>query len=147
MATGVVREPEQNRPEDQGDDATQDMAELLEHEAHDFRSFHRGDIIEGVVMQVDRDSVLVDIGSKTEGIIPSHEMRSLGSDGWTRIRVGDEMLIYVLQPENQEGQVVLSIDRAAVEKGWRILQVKFEAGEAITAEVVGYNKEIGRAHV
>jgi len=136
-----VREPEQDRPEDQGyDDATTDMAELLEHEAHDFRSFHRGDIIEGIVMRVDRDSILVDIGSKTEGIIPGHEMRSLGNDGWSRMHVGDEMLIYVLQPENQDGQVVLSLDRAAGEKGWRILQVKFEAGETITAEVVGYNK-------
>lgn len=139
MATGLVREPEQDRPEDLGDE-TQGMAELLEHEAHDFRSFHRGDIIEGVVMRVDRDSILVDIGSKTEGTIPAHEMRSLGSDGWTRIHVGDELLVYVLQPENQEGQVTLSIDRAAGEKGWRILQVKFEAGETISAEVVGYNK-------
>ena len=50
------------------------------------------------------------------------------------------MLAYVLQPENQEGQVVLSIDRAAGEKGWRILQVRFDAGETIDAEVVGYNK-------
>ncbi|MCX6023987.1 MAG: S1 RNA-binding domain-containing protein, partial [Chloroflexi bacterium] len=66
--------------------------------------------------------------------------RSLGSDGWSKLSVGDEMLIYVLQPENQEGQVVLSLDRAAGEKGWRILQTRFEAGETIDAEVVGYNK-------
>jgi small subunit ribosomal protein S1 len=116
------------------------MAELLESEARDYRSFHRGDIVDGVVMRVDRDSILVDIGHKTEGVIPSHEMRSLGPDGWSQHQVGDELVAYVLQPENQEGQVVLSIDRAAGEKGWRVLQVRFEAGETIDAEVVGYNK-------
>ncbi|MCX6023986.1 MAG: 30S ribosomal protein S1, partial [Chloroflexi bacterium] len=66
MATGYGRGPEQGGPEDFGGDDAQGMAELLEREAHDFRSFHRGDIIDGVVMRVDRDAILVDIGSKTE---------------------------------------------------------------------------------
>ena len=116
------------------------MAQLWEGGAQDFRSFQRGEIVDGLVMQVDKDSLLVDIGSKTEGIVPSSEMRSLGQEGISQLKVGDTVLVYVLQPENQEGQVILSVDRATGERGWRSLQQRFEAGEVIEAEVVGYNK-------
>jgi len=116
------------------------MAQLWEGGAQDFRSFQRGEIVDGVVVQVDKDSLLVDIGSKTEGIVPSNELRSLGQEGLSQLKVGDTVLVYVLQPENQEGQVILSIDRATGERGWRSLQQRFEAGEVIEAEVVGYNK-------
>jgi len=118
----------------------QGMAELLEGESQEFRSPRRGDIIDGVIMGIDRDAILVDIGSKTEGVVPTHEMRSLGPDGLSQLNIGDEILIYVVQPENQEGQVVLSLDRASGERGWRSLQQRFEAEEYFEAEVVGYNK-------
>ncbi|MSQ14553.1 MAG: S1 RNA-binding domain-containing protein [Dehalococcoidia bacterium] len=116
------------------------MAQLWEDGAQDFRSFQRGEIVDGIVMQVDKDSLLVDIGSKTEGIVPNSEMRSLGSEGTSQLKVGDTVLVYVLQPENQEGQVILSVDRATGERGWRSLQERSEAGDIIEAEVVGYNK-------
>jgi len=54
--------------------------------------------------------------------------------------VGDSVLVFVVQPENQEGQAVLSIDRALAEKSWRRLQEIFEAGDMIDAEVTNYNK-------
>ena len=116
------------------------MAQLWEDGAQDFRSFQRGEIVDGVVVQIDKDSLLVDIGSKTEGIVPSNEMRSFGQEGLSQLKVGDTVLVYVLQPENHEGQVILSIDRATGERGWRSLQQRFEDGEVIEAEVVGYNK-------
>ena len=116
------------------------MAQLWEDGAQDFRNFQRGEIVDGIVMQVDKDSLLVDIGSKTEGIVPSNEMRSLGSEGISQLKVGDTVLVYVLQPENQEGQVILSVDRATGERGWRSLQQRFEDGDIIEVEVVGYNK-------
>jgi len=118
---------------------TQGMAELLEEE-QSLKSLRRGDIIEGLVMHADRESILVDISSKTEGVIPAQEMRSLTADELTALKVGDPLLVYVLNPENQEGQVVLSLDRASGERGWRTLQQRFEAQEIFEAEVVGYNK-------
>ncbi len=117
------------------------MADLLkEEETSGFKTLRRGEIIEGSIMQVDRESIMVDVGSKTEGIVPSHEMRSVTPEDLARMGVGDPILVYVLQPENQEGQVVLSLDRATGERGWRSLQQRFEAGEIFEAEVVGYNK-------
>lgn len=118
---------------------TQGMAELLEEE-QSLKSLRRGDIIEGLVMHADRESILVDISSKTEGVIPAQEMRSLTAEELNALKVGDPLLVYVLNPENQEGQVVLSLDRASGERGWRTLQQRFEAQEIFEAEVVGYNK-------
>lgn len=114
------------------------MAELWAGEG--FREIHRGDIIEGTIAQLDRDSILVDFGFKTEGVIPAHEMRSLTPAEWEQLHVGDKLLAYVLQPETQDGQVVLSIDRATGERGWRTLQQRFDAGEIVEVEVMGYNK-------
>ena len=117
-----------------------DMGALLEDEALEFRDLRRGDVVEGVVMGTDRDGILVNIGSKSEGVILPHEMRSLGPEPATRLSVGERVLVYILQPETPEGQILLSLDRARGEKGWRILQQRFEEGQSFEAEVSGYNK-------
>ena len=121
-----------------------DMAELLASgEAPEPRQLRRGEVVEGLVMGVEREGVLVDlvdIGSKSEGVVPTHEMHSMGADPLSRIHVGDKLLVYVLQPETEEGQVLLSIDRARGEQGWRVLQERFESGEIFDAEITGFNK-------
>ncbi|MGH2584520.1 MAG: 30S ribosomal protein S1, partial [Dehalococcoidia bacterium] len=117
----------------------EDMEALLDEDM-EFRSLRRGDVLEGIVMETGREGVLVDIGSKSEGIIPLNEMHSLGADPLSKVSRGDELLVYVLQPESQEGQVILSLDRARGEQGWRTLQKRFEDGESFEGEVTGYNK-------
>lgn len=107
------------------------------------RMLHRGEVVEGTVMSIDRDGLLVDlvgIGSKSEGVVPQHEMHSLGADPLSRVRVGDQVLVYVVQPETEEGQVLLSVDRARGEQGWRVLQERFETGDTFEAEITGFNK-------
>ncbi len=116
------------------------MEELLSDPSHDYRVLNYGDVMEGQIMHVDRDELLIDIGSKSEGIIPAREFSSLTDDERARMTVGDRVLVFVVQPENQEGQAVLSIDRALAEKSWRRLQEIFEAGDMIDAEVTNYNK-------
>src|SRR5437762_3695143 len=91
-------------------------------------------------MKVDRDEILVDIGSKSEGVIPSHELQSLSGEERETMKIGDELLVSVVQPENNEGHSVLSLDRARQERSWRELQKKFDAGEVIQAKVSGHNK-------
>lgn len=116
------------------------MESLLDDQSLDYRTLRRGDVIEGQVMGSDRDGVLVDIGSKSEGIIPPNEMHSLGTEGAARLQSGDKVLVYVLQPESSEGQIILSVDRARGERGWRVLQQRFEEAESFDAEVSGFNK-------
>lgn len=106
----------------------------------DFKTLRKGEVVEGTVMAVQRDGVLVDLGSKSEGIIPPNEMHSMGADPLSKVTAGDTILVYVMQPEADQGQILLSVDRARGERGWRVLQQRFEEGEAFEGEVTGYNK-------
>jgi small subunit ribosomal protein S1 len=125
---------------DAGAEGPLDMGALLESEGLQYKDLHRGDVIEGVVMGTDRDGILVNVGSKFEGVIPSHEMRSVGPEPAARLNVGERVLVYVMQPETPDGQLLLSLDRARGEKGWRVLQQRFEEGQSFEAQVSGYNK-------
>jgi small subunit ribosomal protein S1 len=116
------------------------MAALLEGESLEYKSLRRGDILEGVVVGSDRDGMVVDVGTKSEGVVPPSEMHSLGPNVETWPGPGDRVLVYVMQPETPEGQVLLSLDRARGEKGWRILQQRFDEGESFEVTVGGYNK-------
>ena len=122
-------------------DEIEDMAALLESaSATEPRQLRRGEVVEGTVMSVERDGLVVDIGFKSEGIVSVQEMHSMGADPLTRLKPGDAVLVFVVQAETAEGQVALSIDRARGEQGWRTLQDRFESGEIFEAEITGYNK-------
>jgi small subunit ribosomal protein S1 len=112
-------------------DAASLMEQFLNDPSHDYKSLKYGDVMDGVIMHLDRDEILVDIGSKSEGIVPSREYSSLSSDEKHALAVGDTILVFVVQPENQEGHAVVSIDRARQEKSWRRLQEIYEANEVI----------------
>src|SRR6478672_7457745 len=116
------------------------MEEFLNDPSLEYKSLKYGDVMDGVIMRIDRDEILVDIGSKSEGIVPSREFSSLNSEEKGELSIGDTVLVFVVQPENQEGQAVVSIDRARQEKSWRRLQELYEANESIQAEVTNYNK-------
>ena len=116
------------------------MEQLLADPSHDYRTLKYGDVIDGTVMHVDRDEILVDIGSKSEGVIPAREFSTLDDQERKSMGVGDQLLVFVVQPENSDGHAVVSIDRARQEKSWRILQEQYEGGNVISAEVVNYNK-------
>jgi len=116
------------------------MAALLDATDVSHPDLHRGDIIEGVIVGHDRNGLLVDIGAKSEGIIPFQEMHCLQPEGPSRLKEGEQVLVFVLQPETVEGQIILSLDRARGEMGWRLLQEYYEEGTAIEAYISGYNR-------
>jgi small subunit ribosomal protein S1 len=126
---------------DEGElDAASLMEQFLNDPSHDYKSLKYGDVMDGVIMHLDRDEILVDIGSKSEGIVPSREYSSLTPEERQALAIGETILVFVVQPENQEGHAVVSIDRARQEKSWRRLQEIYEANEVIEAEVTNYNK-------
>src|SRR6476661_7219436 len=116
------------------------MEKYLNDPTNDYRTLKFGDVMDGTIMRVDRDEILVDIGSKSEGIVPAKEFSSLTSSEKQALAIGESVLVFVVQPENQEGQAVVSIDRARQEKSWRKLQEIYEANDVIEAEVTNYNK-------
>ena len=116
------------------------MEQYLSDPSKGYKTLKYGDVIDGVIMRLDRDEILVDIGSKSEGIVPTREFSSLPAEEKDALAIGDNVLVFVVQPENQEGHAVVSIDRARQEKSWRKLQEIYEANDVIEAEVTNYNK-------
>ena len=99
--------------------------------------FDDGDIVEGTIVKVDRDEVLLDIGYKTEGVIPSRELSIKHDvDPSEVVAVGDKVEALVLQKEDKEGRLILSKKRAQYERAWgTIEQVKEEDG-VVTGTVI-----------
>ncbi|MBA3945181.1 MAG: 30S ribosomal protein S1 [Herpetosiphonaceae bacterium] len=116
------------------------MEAFLDNPTNNYYNLQYGDTLDGVIMHVSRDEILVDIGSKSEGVVPAREMTSFSPEERTELRVGDEILVFVLQSEDKEGRAVLSLDKARQEKSWRRLQQQFESGDVIQAAVRNYNK-------
>ena len=116
------------------------MAELLAEQDADIRSFKHGDVVEGTVVRIDRDEILVDIGAKSEGVVSNRELYGRNAETAPALAIGDTVLVYVLQPESPEGHVVLSLRRAGLERKWRSMQEQFEAGVIIEAPVIDHNK-------
>ena len=116
------------------------MAELLAEQDADIRSFKHGDVVEGTVVRIDRDEILVDIGAKSEGVVSNRELYGRNAESAPTLDIGDTVLVYVLQPESPEGHVVLSLRRAGLERKWRSMQEQFEAGVIIEAPVIDHNK-------
>src|ERR687894_357189 len=137
--TGTASEPAATN-EDGELDAASLMEQFLNDPSHDYKSLKYGDVMDGVIMHLDREEILVDIGSKSEGIVPSREYSTLTPEEKQALAIGDTILVFVVQPENAEGHPVVSIDRARQEKSWRRLQEIHEANEVIEAEVTNYNK-------
>ena len=116
------------------------MAELLAEQDSDIKSFKHGDVVEGTVVRIDKDEILVDIGAKSEGVVSNRELFGRHGEGQPQLNIGDTVLVYVLQPESPEGHVVLSLRRAGLERKWRAMQEQFEAGVIIEAPVIDHNK-------
>ncbi len=116
------------------------MEELLAEQDSDIKSFKHGDVVEGSVVRIDKDEILVDIGAKSEGVVSNKELYGRHAESAPVLAVGDVVLVYVLQPESQEGHVVLSLRRAGLERKWRSMQEQFEAGVIIEAPVIDHNK-------
>ncbi len=116
------------------------MEAFLSNPEHDYKTLKYGDVMDGVIMHVDRDELLVDIGSKAEGIIPAKEYSDLTPGEKSALAIGDTILVFVVQPENPEGHPIVSINRARQEKSWRHLQDIHDQNEVIEAEVTNYNK-------
>src|SRR5213595_4370141 len=99
--------------------------------------FNDGDIVEGVIVKVDRDEVLLDIGYKTEGVIPSRELSIKHDvDPNEVVSVGDEVEALVLTKEDKEGRLILSKKRAQYERAWGTIEELKEKDEAVKGTVI-----------
>ena len=99
--------------------------------------FDDGDLVSGEVVKVERDEVLLDIGYKSEGVIPAREL-SIRKDAnpGDIVKVGDHIEALVLQKEDKDGRLILSKKRAEYERAWVSVEEKFTSGENVEGEVI-----------
>jgi small subunit ribosomal protein S1 len=99
--------------------------------------FNDGDIVEGTIVKVDRDEVLLDIGYKTEGVIPSRELSIKHDvDPSEVVSVGDPVEALVLQKEDKDGRLILSKKRAQYERAWGTIEQIKEADGVVKGSVI-----------
>jgi ribosomal protein S1 len=110
------------------------MEELMALMDKPIKVFKRGDEVKGIILAVNPKQILVDIGGKSYGIVPARELAVI-SDLVSQLKVGDELTANVMMPEDENGQVVLSMRRSSVEKRWQILTRAQDDDEPI--EVTG----------
>ncbi|MFZ5651107.1 MAG: bifunctional 4-hydroxy-3-methylbut-2-enyl diphosphate reductase/30S ribosomal protein S1 [Bacillota bacterium] len=105
-------------------------------DAVDIKTVRPGEIVTGVVVQVNLDEVLVDIGAKSEGVISIRELSCCDvTSPHDIVKVGDKIDVYVLKPEDKEGRVILSKEKADAEKSWGMLEQHLESGEPVRGVV------------
>ena len=117
----------------------EDISDDLMNEMIDgtLTDFDEGDLVKGTVVKLEHDEVLLDIGFKSEGVIPSRELSiRKDADPSDIVALGDEIEALVLQKEDKDGRLILSKKRAEYERAWIQAEEKFKAGEVVTGEVI-----------
>jgi len=100
----------------------------------------RGEIREGVIARVTPNEILVDVGAKSEGVVGGRELETLDDAMRRALAVGQTVLVYVMDPEDRYGTIVLSLNRAKEEKDWRTAEALLGSQEVYTGPIAGFNK-------
>jgi len=116
------------------------MASLLEEEGLGIDFPQAGEIRKGVVASITPGQILVSVGTKSEGVISGKEFELIPPEELAALAVGQEIPVYVINPEDQNGNVVLSYTRAREEVSWEQVDELLRGKECIHSTIVGYNK-------
>jgi small subunit ribosomal protein S1 len=102
-----------------------------------FRAIEEGEVVTGHVVRIDKDEVLVDIGYKSEGVIPANELSIRKAvDPKDEVHLGEEVDAIVMTKEDQDGRLIMSKKRARFEKAWRRIETAAESGEPVEGTVI-----------
>ncbi len=116
------------------------FASLLNEQSDKLRSLKHGDTMDGTILAVHEHELVIDIGAKSEGVVLARDMHTLTDEERSAIAVGATVLVYVMQPEDDQGRVSLSLDRARQERSWRKLQQVADDGVVLETKVINFNK-------
>jgi small subunit ribosomal protein S1 len=116
------------------------MEALLQAEAYELKTPKRGEIKTGTIARVTDSDILVDIGAKSEGVIPSRELEQLSDEQREEMVVGKEVDVYIVRTAGRDGSMLLSISRASEESDWKDVEELQESREIYEGTISGYNK-------
>ncbi len=115
------------------------MEELLAMTGTEIHAPKKGTVVEGLVTDINRKMVTVDIGGKTEGIVIDKEYDA-ASDYITGLHVGDKISVYIVSAENERGQILLSLKKASMDQKWDMFKKAMETGEVLEVKGLELNK-------
>ena len=130
---------EEHRRENQTD-IQSSMQDLLEEEGLGLDFPKQGEIRTGVIAEKKENEILVSIGTKSEGVIPARERDMMDHETWDALEIGQEILVFVVNPEDPNGNVLLSFVRAMEERDWLQAESLLASGDTFEARIVGFNK-------
>lgn len=127
------------------DGQAQDQSDLELFEQYleadgDFDSPERGDLREGIIVEVRPSELLVNVGSKRDGVVPQSDLAKLDPEFVKSLHEGQTVDVVVSKPPEDDGTFQLSIADALQQKDWIIAQKLMDSGEITTHKVIGYNK-------
>jgi small subunit ribosomal protein S1 len=114
--------------------------DVLLQKGYDYKRPRRGDIRRGIVLSVDPERVVLDLGLKRDGIVSAADLQRLEQETIASIQVGDKVPAFILKPENRDGNIPVSLYRARMEQDWLEAQELFANGEVWEGEVTSYNR-------
>jgi small subunit ribosomal protein S1 len=116
------------------------MESLLQEKGLELDFPKQGEIRTGVIASIGDNEILVSVGTKSEGVISGKEKEQIPAEVLENLQVGQEIPVYVLNPEDPSGTLVLSYMRAREENDWQEAETLKASGDAVDAKVIGYNK-------
>ncbi|PJA41276.1 hypothetical protein CO178_00555 [candidate division WWE3 bacterium CG_4_9_14_3_um_filter_34_6] len=116
---------------------SQNLSELIKKHSREVKTFKTGDVVEGVVVSMDRKYLLIDIGAKSEGLIPTEEIKLLPDKN---VKIGQKITASVIQAENRQGNLILSLKKAKSQHNWTSLEDIYREGQPIDVTVLDYLK-------
>lgn len=139
------QEEENHKPEDaiserEGDGGHEHPMDALLKEGYGLEAPRQGEIRVGTIANITDTNILVDVGAKSEGIIPVQELDRLSEDKRAEIQVGSEVTVYVLRTHGTDGIIDLSLVRAEEEEDWRVAEEYLDSQEPYEGVISGYNK-------
>ncbi len=124
----------------QGEQNNQSMESLLANEQISVDMPQQGEIRTGVIASINPTQILVSIGAKSEGVISGRELEQLSAEEREALKVGEEVPVYVINPEDENGNVVLSFRRAQEQLSWENVEKMLEDDKVYDSKIVGFNK-------
>jgi len=125
---------------EQGNNNNQTMESLLNEQELSVDLPQAGDIRTGVIASISSSQILVSIGAKSEGVVSGRELDQLSAEERAALQVGQEVHVFVINPEDENGNVVLSLKRAQEQLSWENVEKLLESDNVIDSKIIGFNK-------
>ncbi|MGF1505929.1 MAG: 30S ribosomal protein S1 [Anaerolineae bacterium] len=116
-----------------------DFAAMLD-DYYEFDEPERGDIREAEILHINRNEIVVDLGVKRDGIVPGYDIDRLPPRALQNLNVGDRMPVYILNPMDEDGNLIVSINLGLQQNDWERVYDLLETGDMVDATVTGFNK-------